>query len=655
MAGMELEASDVSRACNNRRLLRHTMSMWQANAARHLAPPASQVVNKFCRRTPEQQRRDVEPTPSNSLPPFDWESPVDEIAKDRSRQAVLDLLPLPYRIHLSRMPEEKRVLRIAAIEERFPVRVLRWLNLHPAELKKVARGMAREAAADMNCRGPLSAEQKRRRQPRFWLRRISKEVREADRYIAATVGAVGGPERPGRALYVSDYSLARHKAEQGELQQVQERLRLVRADNATVQIPLAWLEESRVRSQAAERRAIIDAFIHRGKTQSLYLCWITLTLPGEWHPHTENEPFRMKGWDVSLGPAEADAEMRLRYKRVVNLARKRGIRPTGFWVPQPQQDGTVHRHLAYWVHDLKQARGLCDAVRMHFPGEKEAAAYVVGDDNPRYRPPHRKDVAVPETVVSVVRYMSRQAINGVIEEGAAAERVRAWRKLGGHHSMTFVGLRRGAFSAWRTLIAAARRGEAGTSPRTHLAIRKMREMFRWSRRAERLRGAGDREVAEVASRQASRAGYEAALAAGLWPDRDLTENEVSWLQRMCGAEAEPETVHEQRRNSYDELSRKFIGLRAAVGGKTIRRTQHQWSVLEVTKAFVKAKGKFARKLGQGTKGAEIAFAVWKSPIKNWKPEHFQLVALSRTYPRKVPSLLLRARACPAPRSRDGPT
>lgn len=375
--------------------------------------------------------------------------------EETSPRRMADHLPQALAAFLRAMPPARRREREQAIIDKVGWEGVNLIDLDPRALMTAAETRARQYAElhpkdDERFQSP---EHRRLREPKTWRKRLNKQARKARAYVEGAVGAVGGPERPGRPLYVSDYTMRCHRADLRQSREHMERLRIVMLDDPTVQIPLIEAHQRKLEKEAAKRRLMLDVHIARAEAIGARTVWTTLTLPGTFHPHASNEGKRAEAWNPDLGPDEAMQEMQKLFHQTMCLIRERGARPWGFWGAQAQQDGTPHRHLPAFVHDrdmtleeaaaladpdtpdevaariraasdarvLQEAREVADEFWRRFSSvpatarqdearraDRGCRAYVIGDTDPRYVGPRDRD-GNEETCASIVKYTARYA------------------------------------------------------------------------------------------------------------------------------------------------------------------------------------------------------------------------------------------------------
>lgn len=493
----------------------------------------------------------------------------EEIAAlEAEHQDVRSRIPEELRIHFDRMHPARLRERENAIREYVGIDDLGLIGLDPGALAASASTRAKRHFRDFPARDengvPINQESyhRKRRCEKWWRRDLRKRQRRALLYVEAAVGAVGGPNVPGRPLYVSDYSLESYKTQLRTTEEILEGLRLVCVDDPSIQIPMKELNARKKNADAAKRRLLMDATLARIEALEWHLCWIAITLPGCFVPNATNESSRKDEWDPELGPEEALRAIQDMHHETMCLLRERGVRPIGWWNAQSQQSGTPHRHLLLACPTREDARAVCDAfwdkfasigrdsrqaeARQSDPG---CRAYVVGDSDPAYAPPKGKN-GQEETAASIAKYMARYASRHVDpdltdEKGDEFLRHAAWASTRRVRTHTWVGFDSGRSPSilWDTLWAkASRDGEASDpeTPRMRLAIRMMRKVQECIDQIASLRNHQEtldgedlehsRDLVRAESSKVAHLAWHAGIAVGMWPDRDLAPEELDWLR-----------------------------------------------------------------------------------------------------------------------------
>lgn len=528
----------------------------------------------------------------------------EELGADR----VADKLPKVLGDYLRAMTGPRRKERQEAILKKVGWEGISLVGLNPAALAVLAENRAERHAKAFPCQdedGNLingEADHRKRRTAKWWRRRLRREQSHALLYVEAAVGAVGGPNVPGRPLYVSDYSADLHRQHEERTQEILGDLWLVREDDPSVKISMADVDRRAREAKATERRMLIDMNLRRWEALGWSICWITITLPGQYVCHSTNEDRRVAEWDPDLGPLEAMAAIQEDFHWTMCLLRERGIRPCGWWNSQPQQSGTPHRHIILALPTQADARAVCDAFREKFGtrrGEEDGpdrgcAAFVIGDNNPKYKPRKSKDGST-ETAASVAKYAARYSTrqetgksgdgdaDGAADGHDEQNHFNAWKSPRRARGHTWLGLdsQRSPIELWRTLWSNAQRSDyQPDDARMALAMTHMRSAKAFVEIAQQARanadtfarGDEDREAelatARRAATDAATEAWHAAIAVGMWPDADLDPVESEWLLGETGKRFEsmdiadplpPVPLRENRESVFGETRSVFIG------------------------------------------------------------------------------------------------
>nr|WP_278434367.1 replication endonuclease [Brucella anthropi] len=528
---------------------------------------------------------------------------LEELDAEENSRTLLEYLPEVWKPFLEDMKEPRRSEREDAIWKKIGRDVLHILQHDASELADYADMKARAYARKFPTRDEagetINQEEKHQkgRCEKWHLRRLKKQQMRALLYIEAAIGAVGGPMQALRPLYVSDYVLERYLDHVARTEEILKDLKLLKKLDPTVQIPMTEVNRKAKRAAAAKRRLLMDMTLSRWEALEWHVCWITITLPGEFVPHSTNERVRKSRWNSEHGPAEAMDAIQLDMKRTMALLRDRGVRPTGWWNVQPQQSGAPHRHIILACEELEDARAVCDAFRDRFStrlvaneGENDGqdhgcAAYVIGDDDPRYKTKISKNGSA-ESATSAAKYAARYATRNENEGDLElcdkepeteeeAEKIKsikdfrrflAWKWGRRARTHTWIGLDagRGPLEIWDALWANAQRSDyepddarmaiamshmrsAHLISQDIVALREKLEVLKneddTATKAENLTDFFDAEtrekrqedikaLTEEISEFSDTAAYEAwhaAIAAGIWSDCDLDKQELHWL------------------------------------------------------------------------------------------------------------------------------
>ena len=515
----------------------------------------------------------------------------------RTHEHVASFLPPEWRKFLEKLSDTRRVEREKLIIELVGWDGLEVLGLRPEKLREMAANEAAAYALEWPHKdkdGNLinqHPDQRRRRDEKWHLRKLAKLQRKTILRVEGALKAVGGRNAWARPTYVSDYLLDLYREHVDLTEEILQGLRLVKVDDPTVQISMTELNEKAKRQAAAKRSLMIDMMLKRWQALGWRVCWITVTLPGEYVCHATNEETRTSQHDPRMfGPWEALDKIQDDMKVVLQILRNKKIRPSGMWCGQPQQSGSPHRHILLAVPTLEEARGVCDEFRKKFSTRLEADgrgqdrgcdARVIGDTDKRYAAKPQPD-GRETTPMSAARYAARystrqeqkvdlkrvekfeewrkkigdrklfgeelkefQREQKAVKEILDSERYRAWKWIRRTRTHTWIGLdsSRAPNEMWDVLWKCAQRGDREPEDaRMAIAMRHMLKVREFSKLAEGVRSEiqalteGDETLAEMDetlrqhSDAAATEAWHTAIALGMWPDSDLDPVEVKWLR-----------------------------------------------------------------------------------------------------------------------------
>lgn len=522
---------------------------------------------------------------------------------------VRDTLPTAFLPFLNQFGEVRRRQRLQDILTTIGWKTLRLLDLDPplveAEAEKAAWLYAQKHPEnDPRYQKP---EHRRGRMPKHWKAKLKKQVRQARPYIAMAVGAVGGKGHM-RPLYVSDHGVSCRRAELRHSRKMLEKLRIVNVNDPLTQIPMLEANERKKVREMAKRRLLLDIMQYRAETIGAKAVWITITLPGSYHPNPTNSTPDTNDWNWRLGPKQAMQAIQDRYHQTMCMLRERGIRAWGFWDAQAQQDGTPHRHIVIFIHDedeaaaLLEARAVAMAFRNRFPGTHGCDASVIGDDHPCFKPrkdKHKKE----ETVASIIRYTARYSTKMAMGADGAElagevpdddtpatelERHAVWASERDARLHTVIGMdsQRAPSRVWDCIWKAAERGECPADERMGAAVQWMRwtqeflnELIARQNELADLKRSGREDLTYEAALSediqnlqigVSENAYHAALLCGLWADADIHPTERAWLREELGVKVgddlpmPPVPLRAERENAFGETVKETIGIASPI-------------------------------------------------------------------------------------------
>lgn len=538
--------------------------------------------------------RDFQATPARTFADLVAEAEDQAAASAAAwRKAFEAAVPKEYLRRLEDMPATKRDQRLTWIRERVDLAHIDMLVQSLSNPLKIAEKAAEIAIDEAERQWALGGEKtdaegcwvlptdpssRRLRDRRTHSRRLRQQLRKTDLFLSAACGAVS---RTIGAEYASGFTLARYIADQKAKAAIMEKLILVRKDNPEIQLSMSEIAAKSATQAEAQLRLLLDAEAVRGQVNRMYLCWITITLPGRYVPRALDDDKRVAAWDPDCDLLAGDMHIQKLWSQIRAIAAKQNLEMSGVWGPQAQHSGTQHRHKALWAHSLEEARAFCDVVRRKMNQGKDSTskeetknshavqAFVVEDTDPRYAPPERKDTKEDETVESVFRYLSRYTTreNGAIDiDTTEPEKLKKLRHqaiaAGRFRSFAFIGTSATASGIWKTCYRAMMRVEDGENPgiciRSRNAILHMRKADQHGKAASLARASigilteeiESGELSEpqlraarkclqeeemklrVAKKHAACHAYLAGLALGRW--KAMTPIEKRYIERKFG-------------------------------------------------------------------------------------------------------------------------
>lgn len=507
-----------------------------------------------------------------------WRQPsyTDDYKKRRNHTHVDRHLPPEWLPFLEKMLPAKRRQRERAVLDRVGWDGLELLGLRASEISQKANDLAHEhwqkfpdKDENGNAINQETAHMKGRCK-KHHRRRLKKQQLKALLYVEAALSAVGGAKSDLRPLYVSDYTLALHREYEEETALKLEELRLVNVDDPSVQIPMSEVNKRAKIADVSKRRLLIDMMLKRWEILHWHVCWITVTLPGAYVPHSTIEERRTTPWNTDYGPLEGMQAMQDDHHRVLALLRDKGVRPSGWWNAQPQQSGTVHRHYVLACKTQDHARVVCDEFRKKFSSrlagddagqDRGCAAFVIGDKVSQYAPPRGKN-GQKETAASIAKYAARYSTRleteanqkqqetidpttgeiVLLEKPTDLMRFKAWKWMRRLRTHNFLGLDSGRapLQMWDVFWRKSLQNIDANDGRAAIAMRLMQQVRDAAHDAAKSRNllndtkhADDREDllgdVKVYNDEAANAAWHAAIAIGLWNEADLDEAETEWL------------------------------------------------------------------------------------------------------------------------------
>ena len=393
----------------------------------------------------------------------------------------------------------------------------------PRQLYQVAPGFDTDAKLGRLC------------SPKWWRRRIRREIRGKQEQLARLLGLVGH----GRCKYVSGHTLEQYK-QQLKVQEEWLASHCVAAEitdpsgmQRTVSIPLDKIAAAAPGRRYAEIKARAAGIAEIADRHGMQPAMVTVTMAGYHHAVSEE-------WDRST-TAELLDWQKEQWSRLRARAAKAGIKLIGAWAAEPHKDGTPHWHHVVWTDDP-------DAVRALFE------EYYLEADRPD-EPGARRRRVVWEAAKcgngGAINYLLKYALKYVAKGDSGTAQAMREKNMADYERNA------DAVRAWRS---------------TH----RKRALGWYACNIEQARISTYRELRRVkdpAKAQAAHRPHAVASQRGDW-------------SAFCDAHAAHPVRLDYRTdtNTYGEPTKKISGVRS-VGGAGVTATRHiRWEIKEIQKS-----------------------------------------------------------------------
>lgn len=316
--------------------------------------------------------------------------------------------------------------------------------------------IAAEDAAEPVPATEAEIERSRRESPAWWRRRIRKDIGRGEAHVAAMLGMVGG-----NSPFVSHYGFEGWKGMKDRTGKWAEGQAMASPDGKLV--PIVDLIADAREARKSQLYAMTVAMQEHARHLGYEAVFLTLTLPGEWHPNAVNQTTRTTPYDPSLSPWAANRKLRGLWHCVMaacNRATRRRLRVRlfGVSVVEPHKDGTPHLHVMLYVHPDDVAR-LEGHIGDHFPGERQATIK-------RWEQREGGASAASYVMKYVMKTLDGEVDAALTDDADAdpdghdsGERYAAWASRLGLRRFSLVGLARGTIGRWRAIHRTLDRGE----------------------------------------------------------------------------------------------------------------------------------------------------------------------------------------------------
>jgi hypothetical protein len=329
----------------------------------------------------------------------------------------------------------------------------------------------RDRAGQPTAPGEETWTRAERLDPRWQKRRLRRESRRAQAWYDAAL-RMTGPHSPA----VSGYTLgaARETWDRGRMWSAD--MTVLFEDGTTV--PLSTIQSHARSARRAQLYTVAKAMEFEGERRDFTAFFITLTLPGEYHPFTTGKLDKNghypnarpnPNWNPAYGPAAQWAELQGRWATIRGrLADHVALREWwGISVPEPHQDGTPHLHIMVWMPRSFEQRGMRRTAHVL----RDILRDVAPDRQGRLEIVRKRVLKNGKTTgASPASYVMKYVMMSLDDEatqaarGEDAERHRAWASTRGLRRMRLVGVH-GSLRIWQRLWT-AREDEYDTMPPT---------------------------------------------------------------------------------------------------------------------------------------------------------------------------------------------
>lgn len=327
----------------------------------------------------------------------------------------------------------------------------------------------------------------KRRDRAWWIRRLRREARVARNWYYAALGVVGLKGH----VHCPKHSLRVWRQRQAAARSFASK-RVIVPQGGGEPISLAEVQAAARDGTVARVYCMMKALSARARARGLVPFFLTMTLPGEWHPNpteviTVNGKMRRirralwdrktpRSWTTAHGPQEADAELQRRWALLRALWQRDGVDPEGFWSREPHEDGCPHQHGVVWV-EADKAPAMVARMQEVFPGERGCKVDRINEDIARAET-YAMYYVLKSFNANPNDYIDPKARPANDNDGEDAlgnhEAVRAWACERGLRRFAFIGEAHGLQRVWQT-VAGWKEAPADASETMRAAWQAMKE------------------------------------------------------------------------------------------------------------------------------------------------------------------------------------
>ena len=324
--------------------------------------------------------------------------------------------------------------------------------------------------------------------PATWRRKLRKTGLFAQGLMTATLAMANNGKH-----YCSDHTTVHYVERKAKERQylAKKCVTFEKRDGSQKSISLLEIADQKMSADIAEVYAINKAYEHEAHRLNLDAYFITLTLPGEYHP----SPRRCNGgknedWTADTGPDRAGAELQKMWRNIMRDIKKipEFLGAFGMKVLEPHKDGCPHLHAMLYLPATYQKNEdglfsyepteeiLNEIIARYVPGEHQREVRLIQKDETgetatmspasyvmKYILKSMKDAGDrPDLLIANLKSKDPE-IRQAAREELARFRHKAWLSTLGRRGFSFVGMR-GVRTIWRRLWNATDDDMTGAGP-----------------------------------------------------------------------------------------------------------------------------------------------------------------------------------------------
>lgn len=285
--------------------------------------------------------------------------------------------------------------------------------------------------------------------PRWWLRRISREQSRIMEQTARLLRMVSVYESPYCSLYTLRNRESQKRRNTDMLDGMEavntltgDAVNLLDCVNASVSNPVNRRHELMVRMRGFED--VANLYGHVGM-------FYTITCPSKYHPALSRKNARNPKYN-GASPRDAQGYLVSLWARIRAALHRRDIRVYGFRVAEPHHDGTPHWHMLLFVHPEQEAQAT--AIMRHYALEEDRSE--AGADKYRFEAV-RIDPDKGSATGYIAKYIAKNIDGAMIDHDEEANlpgiegamRVEAWASCWGIRQFQPIG--GPSVTVWREL------------------------------------------------------------------------------------------------------------------------------------------------------------------------------------------------------------